>query len=29
MALRKLAGITGTELDKQFGFPGDPLPLFG
>ena len=28
MALRKLGGIAGTDLDKQFGFPGDPLPLF-
>lgn len=29
MSLRKLAGITGTELDKQYGIPGDPMPLFG
>jgi hypothetical protein len=28
-ALRKIAGITGTELDMQFGLPGDELPLFG
>lgn len=28
-ALRKIGGITGTELDKQFGLAGDPLPLFG
>lgn len=29
MALRKLAGLTNTDLDKTFGFAGDPLPLFG
>jgi hypothetical protein len=29
MELRRLAGITGTELDTQFGLPGDRLPLFG
>lgn len=29
MALRKLAGVTGTELDKQFGLVGDAMPLFG
>jgi uncharacterized protein (DUF1501 family) len=28
-ALRKIAGITGTDLDTQFGLPGDELPLFG
>lgn len=28
-ALRKVAGITGTDLDAQFGIPGDALPLFG
>jgi hypothetical protein len=28
LALRKLAGIAGTDIDKQFGLPGDPLPLF-
>ncbi|MFT3769403.1 MAG: DUF1501 domain-containing protein [Minicystis sp.] len=28
MALRKVAGLTGSELDKTYGLPGDPLPLF-
>ena len=28
MALRTLGGVAGTDIDKQFGFPGDPLPLF-
>jgi len=28
-SLRKLAGLTGTALDAEFGLPGDPMPLFG
>lgn len=28
LSLRKLAGLTGTELDREFGLPGDLLPLF-
>ncbi len=27
-ALRKLAGLTGTEFDKQFPLPGEDLPIF-
>jgi uncharacterized protein (DUF1501 family) len=29
MALRKLAGLSNGELDKQFGLPGDYMPFFG
>lgn len=29
MALRKIAGLTGTDLDAQFGLAGDFIPLFG
>jgi hypothetical protein len=28
MALRQLGGVANTTLDKTYGFPGDPLPLF-
>lgn len=28
MSLRKLAGLTGGELDTTYGLAGDPLPLF-
>jgi hypothetical protein len=28
IALRKLAGVTGTDLDTQFPLPGDTMPLF-
>lgn len=27
--LRRVAGLSNTELDKEFGLPGDPLPLLG
>jgi hypothetical protein len=29
MALRQLGGVANTDLDKTFGFPGNPLPIFG
>lgn len=29
LGLRKLAGLTGTALDKEFGIAGDFMPLFG
>jgi hypothetical protein len=27
--LRRVAGLAGTDLDKQFGLPGDPLKILG
>ena len=27
--LRRVSGLAGTDLDNQFGLPGDPLPLLG
>jgi uncharacterized protein (DUF1501 family) len=29
MELRRVAGLTGSDLDKTWGIPGDTLPLFG